>query len=88
MYGRSIQLKRGVIEGSHCDMSTLMSTEGFSHVDPLDAMINELERIETQQVTLKEAVKQNKPIVVYPRPEVCAGMHEHDITYGVFQLIS
>ncbi len=39
-------------------------------VDPLDALIAELERIEGQQVTLKDAVHSRTPIVVHPRKEV------------------
>ncbi len=39
-------------------------------VDPLDALIIELERIREQQTTLKDAVQHGKPIVVHPRKEV------------------
>lgn len=39
-------------------------------MDPLDALIAELERIEGQQVTIKDAVQNSKPIVVHPRKEV------------------
>ena len=41
-------------------------------VDPLDALIAELERIEGHETTLRDAVANNKPIVVHPRPEVWA----------------
>lgn len=43
---------------------------GAEDVDPLDALIVELERIREQQSTLKDAVQHGKPIVVHPRKEV------------------
>lgn len=46
------------------------SGAGVEEIDPLDALIVELERIEGQQVTLKDAVQNSKPIVVHPRREV------------------
>ncbi|KAK9904176.1 hypothetical protein WJX75_006043 [Coccomyxa subellipsoidea] len=45
------------------------SHDDEEHADPLDALIAELERIEGQQVTIKDAVQHSKPIVVHPRKE-------------------
>ena len=39
-------------------------------MDPLDALLVELERIQGHESTLRAAVANNKPIVVHPRPEV------------------
>ena len=39
-------------------------------MDPLDALIAELERIEGHETTLQNAVANNKPVVVHPKPEV------------------
>ena len=41
-----------------------------SYVDPLDALIAELGRIEGHQTVLQDAVANNKAVVVHPRPEV------------------
>ena len=51
-------------------MFTFLESVGEEYVDPLDALSAELERIEGQQVTLKDAVQNSKPIVVHPRKEV------------------
>ena len=39
-------------------------------VDPLDALIAELDRIERHETMLHDAVANNKAVVVHPRPEV------------------
>lgn len=48
----------------------MIEAVGAEDVDPLDALIVELERIQEQQTTLKDAVQHGKPIVVHPRKEV------------------
>lgn len=39
-------------------------------MDPLDALVSELERIEGHESTLQDALANNKAVVVHPRPEV------------------
>ena len=39
-------------------------------MDPLDALICELERIEGHESTLQDVLANNKAVVVHPRPEV------------------
>lgn len=43
---------------------------GAPGVDPLDALIAELERIEGQETTIQDAIAHNVAVVVHPRPEV------------------
>ena len=45
---------------------------GVVDIDPLDALIAELERIEGHETTLQSAIANSAAIVVHPRPEVRA----------------
>ena len=73
----SVAMKLLVISThSLCCQAGLYSAEPLDQiiaeleVDPLDALIAELERIEGHETALQDAVANNKPIVVHPRPEV------------------